>query len=176
MAAALTGCSGYAPYGTYLKDYRLAVPKADDEPVFEDDNIRVGLSIIHDRKFGLDILNKTGKPVRIFWENSTVVTAAPVDDLLVCEVSAGGQGIPDVKNSTLGPSERLLAEVYPKGLAYKSKDGEMRHQPLYYSGDAKGSPADLKGKPVGVKLVIESGGRSRLYPVLLDIAPSFFGF
>lgn len=166
-----SGCTG-----RYLNEYSLAGAPAGGKAIYEDAEIKVAVSIIDDRKFGVDILNKTDHPLRITWGNSNVVDALGVGKRLVYTVS-GSVSTDKDSITTIAPGASAVAEVYPADHVYVDKKGREQLYPLYFRGPASGRPEDLNDKPIGINLVAEVNDHTRAYPLMLNVRPSrYAGF
>jgi len=168
LAVVTSGCAGT------LKAKGMAAPVASSSNYFEDEDLKIGMDIVDNSKVVMDILNKTGGPIRLTWCNSTFATAYGKDEKLAYRVVSGGA---DDKNgiTTLNGGKSAVFEVYPAPNAVKDKDGKETIYPLYYEGKVKGEPSFVNGKTVGVNLVLEIKDHTRMYNLRLRVERKITG-
>ena len=168
--SAVAGCSGS------LRDYSMVSPVSSADCAFEDSDVRLKVAIVKDRKFGLVLVNKTDKPLRITWGNSTVVAGSGTEEPLAYALLPPGRDEGKSVLTPVAPGGTLSAEVYPAShVAGDGKGGQVVH-PLYYKGSGEAGPKSLAGKVIGINLVVEVNDHTRLYPLMVRVERrSFLG-
>jgi hypothetical protein len=167
LAAAFVvpGCNGH------IGSYALVEPAGCKGAVYETRNIRIEMSIVDDRLYGLKLANKTGSALRILWNNSTAINPQG-REVGLGAVLVGGDGKRDISGVLLVKSgEYAYAQAYPLENAYNGENGGKEHYPLYTVG-GNGKLSDLEGRPIGINLVLDINNRTRLIPLILKVEPS----
>jgi len=172
VAAPLTGCSYFT--GGKIDTVRLTSPVVRNDPVYTNGGLRISFRVVDDSRIDLDISNETGKLMRIFWANSTF---AAVDDpeAAIGYINGGARstaGPGKEKVSVISPGENADFEVYPAYSATVDEDGTFHNSPLYVNSDGEGSIESLDGKSIGVNLVMEINGSTRMFRFRLDVSSS----
>jgi hypothetical protein len=173
-ALCMTAVSGCAPkyvQGEHIRSYRLMSPAPSADTEYEDDNLWVRLGVAEDKAFGIELENNTDRPMRVFWRNSLVVGVSGSDQPLGYIITELG-GNADADGVTMiRPGGDIVAQVFPAANRYTREDGTRALYPLYYDGPAGGRPESLRDTPIGIKLVVEANGGTRLYKFMLLVEP-----
>lgn len=161
-----TGC------GRHIEGYSLVNPAGSKGTVYETRDVRIEMSIVDDRFYGLRLGNKTDAPLRIFWNNSIAVNAHG-REVSLDAVVVGSDGTRDGQAATLvNAGETVYAQAYPLENVYRDENGTSAHYPIYAVGDGDGSVSDLDGRSIGIKLVLDVNNRTRLIPLMLKVETS----
>jgi len=170
-AAIMSGCSFFR--GDRIEAVGLTSPSVNNVPVYEDGSLRVAFSVVDDRLIDMAVTNKTGKSMRIFWANSTFAAVDDPDAKL--DYLDGGKPAsakPDKSGiSVITPGGAGDFKVFPAYSVTDDPEGGFGNTPLYVNRDGKGGIDNLYGKMIGVNLVMEINGGTRMYKFRLDLTP-----
>jgi len=173
LVVALSACSG----GGYLSRCSMVSPVASKAPVYEDADMRVSLGIVNDRRFSVEVKNKTAETMLLMWGNSGIVDVSGKPGRLMLELdSTKGSGRAEQSTTMLKPGGSARISVYPADHVYIDERGMASVHPLYYNGSKPGKPKDIAGKHIGVNLVMEVNGHAKDMSFMLKAEPPTFGY
>jgi len=169
------GCStSYYVGEGRMRDFSLVKPvmKADLDPVFEDNGLRIVFRIIDDKAIELGIKNRTDRVMRIFWDNSHFVAIDDPETEIGYREAGLFAGRQASNVWTIDAGDSMDIRTFPAYTAFTNAEGEPDNRPLYTDRDGNGTVEDLVGKRIGMDLVMEVDGNTRLFKFRLIVTPS----